>query len=148
MPSHYKDKQGKQVKFIRKNGRVIPIRSKGGAGGAAPKKRQYKGRGELGSKERKRLTKIKDRSQYELVGRGVTSGSLIGMGFGYMEGYRGKKAMGKFALAGAIGGTVGSLIGGNIAKKIAGSKLREDRGEKGASARAYKSKKRRKSQGF
>lgn len=86
----------KKVKFIRKNGRVIPIGEKSGSG-AKPKKRK---------KKNKSYNKTISTSS------GI-AGATIGVGFGLASG----DTLPGLAIRGAIGGLVGSQLGRLATKK-------------------------------
>jgi hypothetical protein len=118
------NKQGQKVRFIRKNGRVIPIPADKYKGD----QKSYKGRGSLSKGKVQKAKEIAGRSNLANSARGAALGAALTTAF-----------HGKFSAAsiatGAIGGAFGGLIGGIGAKAIAQRKLDKHYGTKGVSAK-------------
>ena len=104
------------VKFIRKNGRIIPIRSKGEKSAHGQQKKPAI----VGLRITNKSVSAKERFQsgFSAVGKiGAAIGGILGAGTGFMQGISTRGAtIGKELLAGAkgagIGGAAGAVAGG------------------------------------
>lgn len=103
------------MKFIRKNGHIIPIRDSSGSSQGAPSTKKYKG---LSTSQQNKagesyntalLKKSQDRNQ-KIMMTGANIGMSLGVGLAAYKGVKSTASFAKFGLAGlAVGGAVGAI---------------------------------------
>lgn len=126
-----------KVKFIRKNGKIIPIREKGGSGKAPDYKAARKAANKMYDSGQREAKYSKERADFA---KGfTTTGILTGVVAGAMSGRkRGLiDALGRGVFGGAFGGVAGTAIGVNVGK---GGKLSKKIREEEKNRKKYSNK--------
>lgn len=97
------------VTFIRKNGRVIPIKKKNGSSGQRPSKKSSSNDRKIAKADKK-------------ISKSVEIGASVGVGVGVARGKFGVKSLVTHAAVGALAGLVGSRLSKDVRE---GEKARE-----------------------
>jgi len=135
--AHLKGEQGK-VKFIRKNGRIIPIRSKGGGTPKHLKGKEFVNRGGgrlmVERKADKRIISSAKRGKKKGKRIGATIGTIAGAALGAagLKSVSSIQRLAKGGILAAAGMALGSSSGGRIGeRKGLGKQLRKESKKKG-----------------